>query len=451
MAARSYLHETDDDPNEPEHSLVSSSSSLAYPIMSSIVDGFGGPYSLVPSTSNAISYASRVHNFEDHPDALGEPMVALGTPAYAIMLELSGFTEYYGSSHSLLQYASNHTDYAMRGDLEMALARDTHSNQPFTCDQSPHCRQTFSERKSLYRHLRTVHGFARFSCPFSCSELSFARQDILKRHIKSHHSEGAAKVACKVCDTSVRLRSLPAHWRSAKHKKAQAVATKARDATMRYLRQYSERSPTPDYPDAIADPVLLAAWAFMKLNPWGCNSHRWMAFETAPDPPMKLSEDYLKLRVEVYRQLRKAVGTEQAIRDRALPDALVIMTVLDAQTDGFEAGMVHCRALIRLGTLQLSEADDTETWINDESSAEAFETASLRGVHEISRHPCQRLFTMLLKLMRRAAVQTMFMPFHDSDVSVWDRLDFLTHDAWVGHYAQELQTIKSLAQSIELE
>lgn len=446
MAAQSRMHDKDEISQALDDPVVSSSALLAHPSMGIIADFFGGGCSLALPTSNATGYASRVHNADDDLEPLEEPIVPAGTwPADPLMLS------YFGGDQVLVPHIGGVTGYAAQDDLETALTLGYHAQQTFNCDLWPHCQKRFSERKSLYRHMRMKHfhsGVAEFPCPHPECGLSFARQDILKRHTKSQHSE-EEPILCNVCNKFVRRRSVPAHQRSMKHRKAQARAFQY--ITTENLRRYTERPPTPNYLDAITDPVLLSAWAFIKLKPWGHTSRRMMNFATAPEVPIKVSIEYLTLRDQVSKSLLHYLSCEPAVRDAALPDALAIMGVVDSITGDFEAGMYHARALVRLGFAQLSSWSNAQQWLQSEPSVEAFETATTKGVSSEARQSSQNVIRMLVKLMRRATVEIMFMPFQDLDLPVWDRVDHLTHDDWVGNYRQELLAIISLAESIELE
>ncbi|WPB06085.1 uncharacterized protein RHO25_010742 [Cercospora beticola] len=390
----------------------------------------GGGYLLAPPTSGIAGYASRMYNTDDDQEALDDLVISAEIlPANAIMLNV------FSGSRSCI---SDTTGYAMPGDLETALVLGYRSNQPFKCDLWPECPCRFSKRKSLYRHMRMKH---------------LHGVDILKRHIQSQHEEKASQVLCVVCNKHVRPRSLPAHRLGTKHKNAQHVAAQyvaaeIRHATIEYLRAFAERAPTPNCLDAIADPVQLIAWAFVKFNPWGTQNNRWINFAEPPNPPIKVSKEYTALKATVYNKLLNLLASGNALSDKALPDALSILTVLDAMTDGFEAGVRHCRAQVRLKCSQIFSPADAERWVQEEPSAEAFDTATSRGISEGSRQSSRHVIRLLLKLMRRAAVDIIYMPFQDQGVSVWNRFDSLTHAQWAGHYEPQLREIESLAHAI---
>ncbi|PPJ51829.1 hypothetical protein CBER1_09776 [Cercospora berteroae] len=436
MTAKSRLHNTDDFLEASEGLEVFSNSRSAFPSMNNYV---GGDYLLAPSNSDVAGYASRMYNADDDPEALEDLAVSADMlPVNAITLNV------FGGGHS---YIGDATGYAMTGALQAALSLENCSNRPFKCDLWPECPKRFSERKSLYRHMRNKHLHsepAGILCPHRCG-LSFARQDILKRHVKSQHDEQASRKTCGICGALVRLRSFPAHERSSRHQNA------VRLAIMNHARERSTSPPTPKYPDAIADPVLLSAWALIKLKPWGSMSTRMLNFATAPQIPIKPSIEFLKVRDQVHSSLLHYLSCEPAVRDVALPDALVIMIVVDSITDGFVAGMYHARALVRLGFAQLTTSYTAQQWLESEPSVEAFETAATRGAPPGAREKIQQFPKMELKLLRRAAIEIMFMPFQYHKVSLWDRVDWLTHDDWQGNYGREVQPIVKLAESVDCE
>lgn len=77
------------------------------------------------------------------------------------------------------------------------------------------CNKTFTARKSLWRHQRSVHKQAVGRVPANgandCPQChrSFARKDLLGRHIRYQHS--SAKMPCPICGSLVAPRSLSEH------------------------------------------------------------------------------------------------------------------------------------------------------------------------------------------------------------------------------------------------
>ena len=71
------------------------------------------------------------------------------------------------------------------------------------------CGPVFSTRKSLLRHLRTVHQPRAFRCP-SC-KANFTRNDILVRHTAEHHNGNSTRVKCIFCERNISERAYHEH------------------------------------------------------------------------------------------------------------------------------------------------------------------------------------------------------------------------------------------------
>ena len=74
------------------------------------------------------------------------------------------------------------------------------------------CRREFPLRKTMLRHLRTVHAPKDLTCS-TCGK-TFIRQDNLSRHIAEQHSSDDRFTKCDMCGRRVSKRGLPEHMAS---------------------------------------------------------------------------------------------------------------------------------------------------------------------------------------------------------------------------------------------
>ena len=86
------------------------------------------------------------------------------------------------------------------------IAKPTNATNQYKCSLCP---QSFPVRKSLLRHLRTVHQAKAFFCP-PCDK-AFIRKDTLDRHIAEQHSDKATTVTCMACGRHVGERTFHEH------------------------------------------------------------------------------------------------------------------------------------------------------------------------------------------------------------------------------------------------
>lgn len=87
------------------------------------------------------------------------------------------------------------------------------------------------------------------------------------------------------------------------------------------------------------------------MKPWGDGSHNvWMAGET-----LEASPKVWRLQNLVFRTISRRLGTNTFHRDSSLVDALAILVILTAFTEGWDVAKKHCRFLTYLTTFQLRE------------------------------------------------------------------------------------------------
>lgn len=76
----------------------------------------------------------------------------------------------------------------------------------------PICNRAFVMRKTMLRHLRTIHGSKHLGCQL-CGR-KFLRQDNLNRHMAEQHTSNDHLVTCELCHRRMFKRSLPEHLES---------------------------------------------------------------------------------------------------------------------------------------------------------------------------------------------------------------------------------------------
>lgn len=139
---------------------------------------------------------------------LAEPSVVCGYEA-ARRLDAQGYED--GLSSSL---ENNRDGFASEYDTRTAHSKvDEHSRKTdvltlgeFHCNI---CKQSFTQRKSLLRHQRTIHQTADYRC--SICRASFSRKDHRDRHVRAGHK--TSKMKCMVCGQKVSACYIAGHWK----------------------------------------------------------------------------------------------------------------------------------------------------------------------------------------------------------------------------------------------
>ena len=98
-------------------------------------------------------------------------------------------------------------------DLPLPVATPV---QPLKC---LHCARLFARRKTLKRHLRTVHASRTYPC--SCCSRTFSRNDVRRRHEREQHKDETGTIECMFCGSHVRERALTGHMESQRCKDTQ--------------------------------------------------------------------------------------------------------------------------------------------------------------------------------------------------------------------------------------
>jgi hypothetical protein len=89
------------------------------------------------------------------------------------------------------------------------------------------CHQSFPLRKTMLRHMRSVHSTTKnFSCSFC--ERVFSRKDTLERHVLEQHSIIDRMIACQSCGRKVSTRAFKDHLDSQVCKASRAVISSGR-------------------------------------------------------------------------------------------------------------------------------------------------------------------------------------------------------------------------------
>ena len=87
----------------------------------------------------------------------------------------------------------------------------------------PRCGQSFGQRKTLLRHIRTVHRSKAFRCSY-CA-ISFSRNDTRNRHESEIHCNGNNIIKCANCGRYISRRALAEHLESVICQHAHAVSS----------------------------------------------------------------------------------------------------------------------------------------------------------------------------------------------------------------------------------
>ena len=118
----------------------------------------------------------------------------------------------------------------------------------------PRCSRTFPLKKSLLRHLRTVHEPKAFSCP-EC-ELTFIRKDTRDRHVTEQHKPEAALVKCNACGKQISDRAFVEHLDSRVCCEARAIVSAGHFDGIEFK-----------YPGQDDDAFLVTVRLFLKSQP----------------------------------------------------------------------------------------------------------------------------------------------------------------------------------------
>ncbi|PIA94750.1 hypothetical protein CB0940_08017 [Cercospora beticola] len=277
----------------------------------------------------------------------------------------------------------------------------------------PGCSSTFGKRKSLYRHRRTVHHNGRHTCK-SCRE-DFKRRDILDRHVREQHQETTDTLECVLCGKELRPRSYPLHRNTNACYNAAGI------------------SPA----DVLAAPVevvRLGVELLVKFRPWGQN-HHYLDWHPVPNAHIEMTNEVRELERLLHRQLIIALNSEFVEKDSSFVDALSIINVFTCQTRGWEASMVHCKALVFLAMHQIMALGKEITSFKEPSkgAVEVLRTVLLSNVPEHYVAICEDFLVRLLRMMRSAACVTGFLCFGHPKAPIIE-----SADVWYNRWKTEI-------------
>lgn len=267
----------------------------------------------------------------------------------------------------------------------------------------PLCNQDFPQRKSLLRHLTTVqrhYDGAPFTCP-QCGR-GFSRKDVLARHQVSQHQRREFLVECERCHQLLRPRSLK------EHKTSQACQAAKRTGIIKGEPRQESAGPVIDWEaeftsmspqlHAALDCVLLSAWLFVKLAPWGTRrdvAEMWFA-----EKSLSPSVEVFKLQNRLFQAINTAAKAANGRRSIYLLDALIVLTISTTHTHGWNDAQRHRMAYLRFAAeLIRSLRCDRETWRQQEL-ADAYNDVLCRVVPAAERRKCQDVIRLSIDMIR---------------------------------------------------
>lgn len=112
--------------------------------------------------------------------------------------------------------------------LRIAAADEVSTDKTAARHRCDICSSSFPARKTLNRHVKSVHSSSRFHCAV-CSKI-FRRKDIKDRHEAEQHGDRSEHVECTACGSQIRERAFKEHLASQKCLAARDVS-RVQDAT----------------------------------------------------------------------------------------------------------------------------------------------------------------------------------------------------------------------------
>ncbi|KAF2167367.1 hypothetical protein M409DRAFT_53972 [Zasmidium cellare ATCC 36951] len=286
---------------------------------------------------------------------------------------------------------------------------------PFSC---PLCAQTFQLKKTLIRHAKDSIANLEGS-PFVCSifdcGLRFKRKDILSRHMKSQHSAGRTLVQCPVCSQEVRPRSLKGHQATQACANARPSAATSSDQVVPTASQSDDSKEAfyslHSYLHDILDCVLLTAWLFTTVKPWGPGEMTPALWFVQAQPPR--SYEVEKLKCLFLKTLKTAVEAPDISWNGHLLDAIAIIKVITTMTEGWKYSNPHSDAYKRLAEIQIRRLSLTKDAFINSQRSQAWDSVLNQTVPENDRPKCVNIVKLILGVMRKAT---------------WDSVSRLTED-----------------------
>lgn len=201
----------------------------------------------------------------------------------------------------------------------------------------------------------------------------------------------------------------------------------------------------------VLDCVLLAAWLFVKIKPWGPGESAVQCW--LPQKQRPLSYEVEKLKNKMFRTMRNALESPDMPWNSHLLDAMAIIKCVTAVTEGWESSNPHSNAYKKLSKIQITRKSLTKEAFTNSPLSQAWDSVLDQTVQDTDRPKCRQVIQMFLSLMRSAT---------------WDSVSRLTHNftkplehaAVVGHtisntrvafyqgYGAQIMAIYTAASSI---
>ena len=307
------------------------------------------------------------------------------------------------------------------------------------------CQQTFAARKSLLRHVRSVHDNATSHTCLSCGRV-FARKDILDRHRNTQHNKNHAAKQCKTCLEWIRPRASASHRASDACRRSQEQADVT---TMKaFLNSVVASRPSNNFPLPAGLPaensLLLASISlFAKLKPWGRGSESlWLVNAGISSPSYEL----LSQRAVITALLHDVLKNYNHCRDRYTLETVLILNITDCWMSGWESTTPH-----RFATMAL-EKRMTATYSRERAFAgphlaDAFSTVLHKELSGEDLPKCWTLYKEGIELVRDACVVLLNEARRVADVET-RMMSQMSRDLWVLLYINDLRRLAALALTI---
>lgn len=313
------------------------------------------------------------------------------------------------------------------------------------------CKRIFELKKSFNRHMRTVHQPIQ-ETPFLCTkcERRFLRKDVLTRHETTQHGAQRTVVQCSVCHKHIRPRALAEHRASQVCKRAKAQVDKVQIEVLRaaFTDHYAKArfASVPAYLPAIIDVLLVSAWLWVKLRPWGRgrdSADVWLMRSQVAAP----SIEFLELKGLVYRAVLKALRHYDPRREPYLLEAIVARTTVIMFTDGWDLGMTGIQAVVALERREIGSTGTKRAFV-DSTIADAYKTVLSRevAVHQIAS--CWEMFRAHIKLVRVSAIDFIDEAPRYSNEAPELQIRQMRPEQWTGRYERELAHLAQLSLAI---
>lgn len=210
------------------------------------------------------------------------------------------------------------------------------------------------------------------------------------------------------------------------------------------MRWLNARVSTPNYPDAISNPVMLVAELFIQLRPWG-PGHSWLNPYpgTTPDEilqPGKFGFEVERLKATVFGVIARAIASRDVARNSSIADAIGLLIIIIFKTEEFEACRPHIMALVRIARMQITTCMSSNAFKNY-PLPDVARTVAVRNVTSLAVSRCETMLIMAMRMLRCAAAELV----HVSD----ERIRSLDMAVWVENYKEKLLPIHNIAITLE--